>query len=164
MKNICFAQYWLSKKVYRRKIGRMFAKLSGFWRWKFVKLMYPFYFFYYFLVWPFKICYAYPFRHSISCQKTFSEWKSAGCKQSYRDLKAKIRKINVSFLFFIIVWCGHSKAVTPILLRIVLAVQNRFQNENRLGVSKVIEIWRRKFVKKTYPFYFLLFIIFLVGH
>ena len=60
------------------------------------------FFFYYFLVWPFKICYAYSFRHSISCQKTFSEWKSAGCKQSYRDLKAKFVKKNISFLFSVI--------------------------------------------------------------
>ena len=39
---------------------------------------------------------------SISCPKTFSEWKLAGCKQSYRDLKAKILKINISFLFSVI--------------------------------------------------------------
>ena len=44
-----------------------------------------------FSVRPFEICYAYPFTHSVSCPKQFSEGKSAEWKRNYRDLKAKIR-------------------------------------------------------------------------
>ena len=48
-------------------------------------------------MWLLKIRYAYYFTHIISCPKQFSEGKSAGCKQSYQGLKAKIRDIIAYF-------------------------------------------------------------------
>ena len=48
-------------------------------------------------MWLLKIRYAYYFTHTISCPKQFSEGKSAGCKQSYQGLKAKIRDIIAYF-------------------------------------------------------------------
>ena len=53
--------------------------------------------FFIFFVWLLKIRYAYYFTHTISCPKQFSEGKSAGCKQSYQGLKAKIRDIIAYF-------------------------------------------------------------------
>ena len=48
-------------------------------------------------MWPLKKRYAYSLTHSISCPKQFSEGKSAGCKQSYQGLKAKVRNIIAYF-------------------------------------------------------------------